>query len=317
MLAPLLENMLSPMVLAFALGLIACLAGSTLRVPDPVYQVLSMYLLLAIGLKGGIELRDTKLAELWRPALATVGVGVTAPLAVMWAATRLLRVSREDAASLAAHYGSVSVVTFIAAKTFTEGTGLAVAGILTALVVVMEVPGILVGLAMGRKGQSGSDMGTVLLDLLRCKGVILMVGGLLIGLFSSHKGIEAVKPFFTIAFPGVLVLFLLEMGLLCGQRVKDVLAMGWKVPAFGVGISCLLASVGVAVGSLAGMETGTAAVFGVMAGSASYIAAPAAVAHALPEANPSLSLGLALGISFPFNLALGIPLSMKLAHWLG
>ncbi len=317
MLAPLLENLLSPVVLAFALGLLACLAGSTMRVPDPVYQVLSMYLLLAIGLKGGIELRDTQFAELWRPALATVGVGLTAPLAVMWAARRFLKVGREDAASLAAHYGSVSVVTFITAKAFTESSGMAVAGILTALVVVMEVPGILVGLALGRKKQSGSSMLTVLLDLLRCKGVILMVGGLLIGYVASPKGIESVKPFFTTAFPGVLVLFLLELGLLCGQRLKDVLAMGWKVPAFGMAVSCILACVGVGVGTLVGMNPGTAAVFGVMAGSASYIAAPAAVSHALPEANPSLSLGLALGISFPFNLALGIPLSMKLAQWLG
>ena len=311
----LLDNLLSPMILAFVLGLGAKLARSDLKVPEPVYQVLSLYLLLAIGLKGGIELRHAKVADLWAPVLATLAVGFTAPLLVMGGALKFLKVSREDAASIAAHYGSVSVVTFIAAKAFNENEGLAVAGILTALVVVMELPGILAGLALGR-GLGHGGLGAAMADLMRCKGVILLGGGLLIGYFSSNQGIEAVRPFFTTAFPGVLVLFLLEMGILCGQRMSALLKLGWKLPVFGIATSLVLGAAGVALGTWAGMDTGSAAVFGAMAGSASYIAAPAAVAHALPNANPGLSLGLALGVSFPFNLAIGIPLALEFARLL-
>lgn len=313
----LLGNLLSPMILAFILGLGARMAKSDLKVPEPVYQVLSMYLLLAIGLKGGMELRGAAMADLWRPMLATVGFGLLAPPLVLFAARRFLKVEREDAASIAAHYGSVSVVTFIAAKAFMEGSDLKVAGVLTALVVLMEVPGIMVGLALGRGANKAS--GGILLasaDLLRCKGVILLGGGLLIGRLASDSGIESVRPFFTMAFPGVLVLFLLEMGLLCGQRLREVLQLGWKLPVFGITLSLVLGTVGVLLATWAGMDTGTAAVFGAMAASASYIAAPAAVSHALPGANPALALGLALGVSFPFNLAFGIPLALEFSKWL-
>lgn len=293
------------------------MARSDLKVPEPVYQVLSMYLLLAIGLKGGIELRGAALAELWRPMVATVAFGLLAPPLVMLGARRWLGVSRQDAGSMAAHYGSVSVVTFIAAKAFMEGSNLAVAGVLTALVVVMEVPGIMVGLGLGRgAGRAGDGMLLAAADLLRCKGVVLLGGGLLIGRLASDSGIESVRPFFTVAFPGVLVLFLLEMGLLCGQRLREVARLGWKLPVFGIATSITLGTIGVLLGTWAGMDTGTAAVFGAMAASASYIAAPAAVAHALPEANPALSLGLALGVSFPFNLAIGIPLALEFSRWL-
>ena len=311
----LLENLMSPVVLAFVLGLSARLWGSDLKVPDPVFQMLSLYLLLAIGLKGGVELKTAQFSELWQPMLATLVLGCSIPIIVFHAARRCLGATTSDAASLAAHYGSVSVVTFVAASTFVGNAGYAVAGVLTALVVVMEIPGIVVGLSLG-KASGGSALRTVVSELLRCKGVILLVGGLCVGYFASTSGMASVKPFFVTVFPGVLVLFLLELGIVCGQRLKELLQFGWRLPVFGVLTSAIFGCIGVTLGQFAGMDAGSAAVFGAMAGSASYIAAPAAVGHAMPEANPSISLGLALGISFPFNLAIGIPMALGVSKWL-
>jgi len=308
-------NLLSPMVLAFALGLLAGRLKSDLKVPEALYEGLALYLLLAIGLKGGVALAETRLAEVAPAAVATLALGAAVPV---WCYALLRRVGRLDpanAGALAAHYGSVSAVTFVAALTFLDRAGVAYEGFAPALVALLEVPGIVVALLLARRGGGRAGAwGEALRELLTGKSVVLLVGGLLIGWVSGPAGWAQVKPFFGDLFKGALTLFLLELGLVASRRLRDVARVGGFLLGFALLVPVAHGAIGVALGTLAGLSLGGATVLGVLAASASYIAAPAAVRLALPEASPSLYLTAALGITFPFNLASGIPLFHALAR---
>ncbi len=308
-------NLLSPMVLAFALGLAATLLKSDLKLPDALYDTLSVYLLLAIGLKGGAELSVTPLRALLAPALASLLLGLGIPLWCYALLRRLGRFSVADAAALAAHYGSVSAVTFIACLSFLDKAGVAYEGFMPALVALLEVPAIVVALGLARAslGRPGG-WGEALHELLTGKSIVLLAGGLLIGWVSGKPGVAAVAPLFVDLFKGALVLFLLEMGLITARRFRDLARVGPFLLAFGVVMPVLHGLLGIALGRLAGLSLGGATVLAVLAASASYIAAPAAVRIALPEANPSLYLTAALAVTFPFNLTLGLPLYYELAR---
>lgn len=310
-------NLGSPAVLAFALGLVATLLRSDLRFPEAVTSLLSTYLLFSIGLKGGIELRKASLGDIAAPTLVTLIIGLLVPIVAYRVARTFLKLNVADAASIAAHYGSVSAVTFSAAETFTRAAGTLDEGYLPALVALLEIPGIVVAMVIASRALGGRDLRSAVHEVLTGKSIVLLVGGLLIGCFANQKGIEKVEPLFKELFAGVLVLFLLDLGTLAAQRLKTLKAVGPRLVVFAVAMPLVFGTVGVFGGTLAGLSIGGAAVLGAMTASASYIAAPAAVRVGLPEADVGLSLGAALGMTFPFNLAIGIPLFHELAQAVG
>lgn len=309
-------NLTQPAVLCFALGALATALRSDLRLPEQVYQLLSIYLLFAIGLKGGVALSESSPGELWKPALAAIALGIIIPFAAY--AILRLKFGVADAAGIAAHYGSVSAVTFTAGLAFVERAGHQPEGFLPALVAVMEVPGILVALLIARARSAGEgSLGQAMLEVASGKSILLLLGGLLIGAFAGVQGTAPVKPFFVDLFPGMLALFLLELGSVAARRAADLRRAGPFLAGFALVAPVVFGTLGVLAGLAAGMSTGGATVMGVLAGSASYIAAPAAVRIALPEANPGLYLTAALAITFPFNLIAGIPLFHEVALRLG
>lgn len=308
------ENLISPVVLCFVLGIVARWLKSDLAVPEPVYQGLSIYLLLAIGLKGGSALAVTPFGELLLPGVITLLLGLITPVSAYFMMRRFGRLGIEDAAAVAAHYGSVSVVTFLAAVEAVKRTGVETEGYLPALVAVLEVPGIIVALlfASGGGGTKGSWK-KALHEVVTGKSIVLLLGGLLIGALCGPAKLVDVQPFFAAAFKGALCIFMIELGLAAGKRLRDAGKAGVRLLVLGCVIPVLHGALGVFAGIAAGLSPGGAVVLGAMAGSASYIAAPAAVRVALPGANPAYYLTLALGITFPFNLAIGIPLFQTLA----
>lgn len=310
------QNLTSPMVLAFVLGFLAVRIKSDLSFPDQITSLLSTYLLLAIGLKGGARLKDVSLGDIALPAIATVVAGIATALATYAIARRFIRLSGADAASLAAHFGSVSAVTFTAAETFARASGNQTAEYLPLLVVLLEIPGIIIALMLWTRQGEARVRGSVI-EVLTGKSIMLLGGGLFIGALANSTATEAVKPLFVDLFPGVLTLFLLDLGTLAGTQLAQIRRAGVRLVAFGVVAPLVFGTLGVALGIAVGMNVATAAVFGTMLASASYIAAPAAVRIGIPYANPGLALGVALGITFPFNIVIGIPLYAKIADLLG
>ncbi len=312
-----LDNLTSPPVLAFALGVLAVVVRSDLRLPDPIHTWLATYLLLAIGLKGGHALREVAFTDVVGPAALTIGLGAAIPVVVFFASGRLLGLGAADAGSLAAHYGSVSVVTFTAATVFAVDAGFGFEPFMTALVALLEVPGIIVALLVVALRGHGAPWRDALHEVLTGRSVLLLVGGLAMGLLAGDDAFARVEPFFVTLFTGLLTLFLLDMGATAATYVRSDRSLTPRAIAFGVIAPVALGCTGVLAGTAIGLSVGGAAVLGAMVASASYIAAPAAVRIALPDADMGLSLGLALGVTFPFNLALGVPLYLALARAVG
>jgi hypothetical protein len=311
----LLDNILTPVVLCFIMGMIARWVKSDLALPEAMYQGISIYLLLAIGLKGGAALSATPVAVFFKPALATLVIGLISPVIAYALLRKFGQRNSIDAAAIAAHYGSVSVVTFLAAVEAVKRMGMAPEEYLPALVALLEVPGIIVALLFVRS-EGSQGWSKALHEVVTGKSIVLLVGGLCIGALCGTQKLADVQPFFGAAFKGALCLFMLELGLVAGKRLKDAGRAGLRLLSLGIILPPILGSIGVVAGLLSGMSIGGSAILGAMAGSASYIAAPAAVRIALPQANPAYYLTLALGITFPFNLALGIPLYIKLSQHL-
>ena len=312
-------NLLSPVVLAFALGMVAVLLRSDLRIPPEVYSALSIFLLLAIGLKGGQQLASTSPSVIALPVLATLILGVVTPLLAYIVARSVCRFDVVNASALAAHYGSVSAVTFAAVQSFLDSRGVPYEGFLPALVVVLEVPAIILGifiarLAMTGDNATGESWQHILREVLTGRSIMLLVGGLVIGCVSSKSNMDRVTPLFVNLFHGVLVLFLLDMGYVAAKRLREIGRAGWVLAGFGLVVPVLNGTLGVLAGYASGLSFGGAVVLAGMAASASYIAAPAAVRVALPQANPAIYLTAAIGITFPFNLVAGIPLVYGLAQ---
>ncbi|MEM7602242.1 MAG: sodium-dependent bicarbonate transport family permease [Verrucomicrobiota bacterium] len=311
----LVQNLVSPIVLAFALGMVARWVKSDLEIPDAIYQALSIYLLFAIGLKGGVAISETPAARLIGPITITLILGVITPISAFFVLKIFGRLSRVDAAASAAHYGSVSAVTFLAAIEAAKFAGIPADGYLPALVAILEVPGIIVGLLLARQTRGGG-IKAALHEVLAGKSIFLLSGGMVIGGVCGTEKIASVAPFFIDPFKGVLCIFLLELGMVAGRRIVDAKNAGWRLIVAGCVLPLFHGLLGTFGGTLFGMSPGGAAVFGAMVGSASYIAAPAAVRIALPKASPGIYLTLALGITFPFNLAIGIPTFLSFAQYL-
>ncbi|MDF1658270.1 MAG: sodium-dependent bicarbonate transport family permease [Verrucomicrobiales bacterium] len=311
----LVQNLVSPIVLAFALGMVARWVKSDLEIPDAIYQALSIYLLFAIGLKGGVAISETPASDLVGPISITLILGVITPISAFFVLKYFGRLNRIDSAASAAHYGSVSAVTFLAAIEASKFAGIPADGYLPALVAILEVPGIIVGLLLAKQTRGGG-IKAALHEVLAGKSIFLLIGGMIIGGVCGAAKISSVAPFFIDPFKGVLCIFLLELGMVAGRRIVDAKNAGWRLIVAGCVLPMVHGLLGTFGGILFGMSPGGAAVFGAMVGSASYIAAPAAVRIALPKASPGIYLTLALGITFPFNLAIGIPTFLSFAQYL-
>lgn len=311
------SNLLSPIILMFVLGVIASLVRSDLKLPEPIYNILAIYLLLAIGLKGGVELNKTPLNEFIGPALVTLFLGILTPIIAYNILRKLGRFDRINASAIAAHYGSISAVTFIVAISFATLTGRTAEGFMPALVAILEVPAIVVALMIAfTKEKKAGSWQEALHEVITGKSIILLLGGLIIGWIAGPDKFEPISPFFETGFQGALGLFLLEMGIITARRLEGLKEVGGFLIAFGIFVPILHGLIAVFMGQWAGLSLAGSAVLAAMVSSASYIAAPAAVRIALPEANPTFYLTASLGITFPFNITVGIPLYFAFAEWI-
>jgi uncharacterized protein len=314
-----LTSILSPMVLAFLLGIIASRIKSDLKFPDSLYQSLTIYLLIAIGLKGGYKLSMASFSEVYQPALVAIMLCCTIPLWTYWLMRKAGKLNVYDSAALAAHYGSVSAVTFSAALAFHETLQISFEGFMPSMLAIMEIPAILIGITLARmnapveQGNEQVPLKEIARELLAGKSSLLLLGFLIIGFSVGKAGWEQVSPLFDAPFKGVLTLFLLEAGLVAGRKLSDLKKGGLFLISFGIIFPVLHATLAIYLGSMAGLSLGGATILGALAASASYIAAPAACRVALPEANPSYYLTATLAITFPFNITLGLPLYHEIA----
>ena len=297
---------IDPVILFFLLGIIARLVKSDLRLPEPIYEALSVYLLLALGLKGGVELARHPLATLVPQTLAVTALGCVLPVLAYVALKRLVQLDRVNAAAIAAHYGSVSVVTFAAGVAWLEARAIPFEPHLALFLAVLEVPGIVVGVLLARGVGAGAALTPMLKEVLTGKSVLLLIGGLAIGALLGPAGLKSTAPLFVDLFKGALCLFMLELGLVTGRQFAQLKKSGVRLVLFALITPLLFGAAGAGLGGLIGLSVGGAALLGTLAASASYIAAPAAMRVAVPEASPGLSLPVVLGVTFPFNVFVGL-----------
>jgi hypothetical protein len=315
----LVGNLLQPIVLAFLLGALAGFLKSELELPEAVIKLLSIYLLFSLGLTGGRELARATMADV----LPLLGITVLMTLAIpcwVYATTRRLGgFDVANAAALAAHYGSVSTATFFASMSFAKAMDTPADGSMAAMVALMEFGVIfslvLARLAMGRE-QGGVRTGELVMSVLRGRGILLLGGGMLIGAVASEAQWQQISPFYEGLFRGMLMLFLLEMGITAARQARAFREVGGFMIAFGIAMPVFNGLVGVALANAVGLGVGGAFVFGAICASASFIDAPAACRASLPTANPGIYLTASLGVTLPFNLLVGLPLYYQAARWL-
>lgn len=301
-------NLTSVPVLAFLLGITLVLMKSSLQVPGPVFEFLSMYLLLSIGIKGGVALSTTPASQVWLPVLVSVFVGGLIPVVVFFSLRALTPLDKINRGAIAAHYGSTSLVTFTAGLVFLESSGLTVEGYMPSLLAVMEVPGIIIGILLAKKAAAKGSLAVAMNEVLTSKSVVLLLGGIVIGIATGPEGYSKVEPFFGGIFSGMLAIFLLQLGIQAGRSLQEVKSAGFGLLGFAVTFPLMAGMAGVWLAQAIGISQGGSVVFGLLCASASYIAAPAAVRLSLPEAKPGLYITTSLGITFPINLFIGIPL---------
>ena len=318
------QNLLSPMVLFFALGLFASFVKSDLSIPEAIAKTMAVYLMMAIGFKGGVELANAGASvTLFAVLVAGAVVSAVLPLIGFALLSATSKLSRVDKGAVAAHYGSISIVTFVAATQAVTSAGLAYDGYLIGVAAVMESPAIITALMLARRGTPTADTapaaaqgnGHLWREIAFNSSVLMLTGAFVIGMVTGSEGMEMISPFIVDPFRGVLCLFLLDMGLIAGRGLRGSAGkLPLSVIAFGLYMPLIGAVLAAGLAAAMGLGAGSAALFITLAASASYIAVPAAMRLALPEAKPSIYLTLSLGVTFPFNLALGIPLYIWLAE---
>lgn len=311
-----MSNILSPPVLFFFLGMLAILLKSDLEIPQPLPKLFSLYLLFAIGFKGGSELAKSGVnQEVLLTLLAAMFMACVVPVYTFFILR--LKLDLYNAAAIAATYGSISAVTFITASSFLTELGIPFSGYMVAALALMESPAIIVGLLLVKvfasdKQEDGKDgsfsWSEVMQEAFLNSSVFLLVGSLIIGALTGAKGWKVEEPFVQGIFYGVLTFFLLDMGLVAARRIKDLGKTGSFLIFFSVLVPIVNAAIGILLAKAIGMPQGNALLFSVLCASASYIAVPAAMRMTLPEANPSLYVTTALALTFPFNIIVGIPL---------
>jgi hypothetical protein len=308
------QNLASPIILFFLLGILAGLLKSSLTIPETLSKSLSLYLMMAIGFRGGVELSHNGFGgSIVGACLAALVLSAVLPLVAYALLRWTTRLDSTNAAAVSAHYGSVSVVTFAAAIAVLNHQGERFEPYIVALLATMEAPAILTGLVLARRGAQASASEntlaqTVVREVLLHGSVVLLLGSFAIGWLTGSKGFEELSPVFVTSFKGILCVFLLDLGLLVARRFSDLRALSFRVAAFGVYMPLIGAAAGMGTALVLGLSVGGATLLAVLGASASYIVVPAVMRAALPEASPAIALTLALGITFPFNLVVGIPL---------
>jgi len=315
-----LQNLLTAPILFFALGMMATWLRSDLTIPQPIAKFMSIYLLFAIGFHGGVELAGSGITAHVVTVLAVAAAtSFLFPIATFFVLR--LRLDAANAAAIAAAYGSISAVTFVTAVSFLDSQQVEYSGYMVAAMALMESPAIIVGVLLARyydrsdTGEGGSaalDWKQLLREAFLNGAVVVLLGSLAIGALTGAKDWESVKPFAYEPFKGVLCLFLLDMGLLAAKRLKVIVEAGGFLVSFGIIAAIIQGVIGIGIAWLLDLRPGDALLLTILCGSASYIAVPAAARLAIPKANPSLYVPLSLAITFPFNIAIGIPLYMTI-----
>jgi uncharacterized protein len=317
----LLTNLLQPIVLAFVLGAIAGFVKSELELPEAVIKLLAIYLLFSLGITGGRELARAELGTVLPLIGITLLMTFAIPTIAYLVTRRLGGFDISNAAAIAAHYGSVSTATFFASVAFAKAMDTPSEGYMAAMVALMEF-GVIYALviarvAMGRAaGGGGVRVGELFMSVIRGRGILLLAGGMTIGLLATDGQWQQIQPFYEGLFRGMLMLFLLEMGITAARQAKAFRQVGAFMAGFGILMPIFNGLVGVSLGTWIGLGVGGAFVFGAICASASFIDAPAACRASLPEANPGIYLTSSLGVTLPFNLLLGLPLYYQYAAWL-
>jgi len=318
-------NLLSPMILFFALGVLSGWIKSDLAIPDAISKGLSLYLMLAIGFKGGAELAASAAAgQVALALLIALALSFSLPVLAYALLRGFTRLDGVNAAAISAHYGSVSIVTFVAATGFLGYRDVFYEGYVVAMLAVMETPAIVSGLLLARRSRQDASASSptpllsreVMREVLLSGSVVLIIGSLLIGWLTGKDGLTIMAPVIVDPFKAVLAVFLLDMGLQIGRRLGEFKAVGWAVVAFGLYMPVIGAAIGLCVANAIGLSPGGMTLVAVLAASASYIVVPAAMRHSLPKANPTIYITLSLAVTFPFNLILGIPLYHAAARML-
>jgi hypothetical protein len=315
------NNLLSPGVLFFTLGIIAGLVKSDLNVPDSISRYLSLYLMMAIGFKGGVAIAATE--EFTSQIMLVIFAGFMVSLLLPFVAYSLLRLTTRidspTAAAVAGHYGSISMVTFVTGMAFLKEHDIAFAGYIVGVLALMEAPAIVSALFIAHRAAPetrthAQEEKKLSREIFTNGSILLIFGALIIGIITGDSGMEKMEGFLVTPFQGVLALFLLDMGLLVSKNFHELRNFTWSLAAFGIYMPVIGGAIGLAISSLLGVDVGTGTLFMILCASASYIAVPAAMRLALPEAKAGVYVPLSLAITFPFNVIVGIPVYHTLAE---
>lgn len=315
-------NLTSPVVLFFGLGLLITLVRAKVEFPGAVSDFISIYLLTSIGFKGGAAIAEAGLSSVFVTVLGSILLGLIIPVYSFYLLWRLGGLKSDDAAAIAGHYGSISVVTFMAAAAFLSSIQVEYESYINGLPAIMETPAIIMALILASWAKNhGTDnsmqkdisLGQVAKQVLLSKSVVLLLGAMAVGYITGPKGMETVKFFYKDIFMGMLSLFMLEMGMIAASKIWEIKKAGMFIMVFGIITPMINALLGISTGVLAGLSVGGTTLLGVLAASSSYIVAPAAMRVSLPKANPALYLGASVGVTLPFNLIVGIPVYYHMA----
>jgi len=307
----LISNLTNPVLLFFVLGIIATLVKSDLKIPESSSKFISLYLLFAIGFKGGQELSHSEFnAEVLYAILFAIGLSVMVPLYTFYILKR--KIGTPNVGAIAAAYGSVSAVTFVTAVSFLENQGIAFGGHMVAIMAIMESPAIIVGVILiiinDSTKKEKKSIGSILKHSFTGGSVLMLIGSLVIGLIANASQARGIEPFTTDIFKGFLSLFLLEMGMVTASKIKGFKKYGMFLFFFGIIIPLFNGMVVAFVSGFITESEGNRLLFSILAAGASYIAVPATMKLAEPRADPGIYIPMALGITFPFNITIGMPI---------
>ena len=318
-----METLLSPVILFFILGALAAFARSDLAIPEAISKGISLYLMAAIGLKGGILVAESGFTtDLLLAALAGLFLSFTIPIVAFFILRGFGKLNAKNAGAVAAHYGSVSVVTFVTGQEVLTSAGLAPAGYMVAVLALMETPAIIVGLYLAHKFainpsvEAGKNSKELLHETLLNGSVVLLTGAFIIGILIGKDGFATIAPVFETGFRGMLCFFLLDMGLIAARRLREARSLTLRLVFLGLVFPVANGFIGIMLGQFAGLNVGSTVALAILAASASYIAVPAAMRLALPEADSGLYLSMSLAVTFPFNIIFGIPLFTQITLWM-
>ncbi|WP_292994408.1 sodium-dependent bicarbonate transport family permease [Nitrosomonas sp.] len=309
---------IQPVVLFFVFGVLAGVIKSDLKIPEALYKSLSIFLLIAIGFKGGVSMAKYEIMEVLPVALSMVVLSALIPLTAYPILRYLGKFTQADAGAISAHYGSVSAVTFAVGVAFLAAKDEPSEGYMVLIMALMEIPALVTGTILARAGAGGekTQWGKLMHEILTGTSLYLLVMGVIIGYYAGVvKLVSPLDKMFMDLFMGVLAFFLLEMGLLAAARLKVVAQKGVFIISFGILFPMLMAMLGAYLGWMFGLSEGGTMLLAVLYASCSYIAAPAAMRLAVPDADPALSLGASLGVTFPFNIFIGVPIYWEMSHW--